>query len=1050
MTIELGPNINFIVGHNGSGKSAILTGISICLGGKASQTQRGSKLSAFIKDGCDFSIVTVTIDNSGENAFDPETFGDEILVERTIDKTSSHYKVKNSSGKTVSSKREILDNILHHYEIIIDNPMSILTQDAARSFLTSTSNAKIYRYLSEGIKHETWKAKNAEIISSNNDAQVSLKNYKAKLRTLGVIHDAAEKAYNARKTQADSAKNLHILKGKLAWKQVGNEEQRLAKHTAKFQQDEMNAFELDAKVEQLKAGAENFEESRRLLNEELEVEAAKVQAVRAELSVVDQKKTELRNNHMEVERDQRSIKAQVREYDGNLSQLRIALENEEKNLDGGYDQKKRELKENLEKRTAQFQSVKVKLEKAEETVRRLRPQKDEFEPKIEETRTDISHYGMEIQNLNKNIKSFQNDEASKLAAYGNNTRRVLDDIERNASRFHEKPLGPIGRYVTLKNPDWSGVLNRMLSSTLLSFVVNNDEDKRVLFDILNRNRAQNAIIVTKKDLFNFEGNLPSSEFTTILDVLDISNEHIKRVLINYHKIESTILIPKRVEAENVMYRKPDKVTQCYALVNGLHGCIVGGGDRNSSGSTPIQAWEAAILMQSKGNDQIDQWKHRLRIAEESRLEVSKKQKELLRQSQEITKEIEMQGKAIVQYRDRRKQFQRDIDSIEAQLSEEVDMTRLNTLKVELEECEENKRNYDQQYTDSIILNQRTDEDIRKLEQEAHIILKRISAAERDHKVVSAKIHNLRAAELKLESNVNAGKQQAGVFRDSARQEQQKMREAQSAIEEAIRTAERFEAVRVTTDESMERLFEQIKILREKVKAHDNAHSKSLEEVASEYHTAQSQFAETKQKLQEHRQIVKKLCEMQVQHERRYAHFLRLTTVGISNEFSRILRERDFEGKLIIDHNNQQISIQAAPKKATLEGGGGGGGGGVDEKPRHLQLQQQQQQKKKDAAGQVKDEKKVGRDPRSLSGGEKSFSQIAFLLAVWKAMGSKIRGLDEFDVFMDEVNRKVSMKLMIEAVKDSSNVQTIFITPNNMADMNVKDDDVRIHLMADPR
>ncbi|GKZ27993.1 structural maintenance of chromosomes protein 6 [Aspergillus brasiliensis] len=49
--VDLGPLINFIVGKNGSGKSAVLTAITLCLGGKASTTNRGQSLKSFIKEG---------------------------------------------------------------------------------------------------------------------------------------------------------------------------------------------------------------------------------------------------------------------------------------------------------------------------------------------------------------------------------------------------------------------------------------------------------------------------------------------------------------------------------------------------------------------------------------------------------------------------------------------------------------------------------------------------------------------------------------------------------------------------------------------------------------------------------------------------------------------------------------------------------------------------------------------------------------------------------------------------------------------------------------
>lgn len=52
-----------------------------------------------------------------------------------------------------------------------------------------------------------------------------------------------------------------------------------------------------------------------------------------------------------------------------------------------------------------------------------------------------------------------------------------------------------------------------------------------------------------------------------------------------------------------------------------------------------------------------------------------------------------------------------------------------------------------------------------------------------------------------------------------------------------------------------------------------------------------------------------------------------------------------------------------------------------------------------------------KDVATLSGGEKSFATISLLLSLWEAAGCPIRGLDEFDVFMDPVNRKMATKLV---------------------------------------
>lgn len=71
-----------------------------------------------------------------------------------------------------------------------------------------------------------------------------------------------------------------------------------------------------------------------------------------------------------------------------------------------------------------------------------------------------------------------------------------------------------------------------------------------------------------------------------------------------------------------------------------------------------------------------------------------------------------------------------------------------------------------------------------------------------------------------------------------------------------------------------------------------------------------------------------------------------------------------------------------------------------------------------------------RDTKSLSGGERSYSTVALLLALWEAMECPFRALDEFDVFMDSVNRNISIRILIEAAREHKQRQFIFISPHD--------------------
>ena len=119
LEIKLGPGVNFIVGENGSGKSAILTALCVALvraprfpprraaraasrragdavadsprcrqGARASKTNRsetGNK--GLVKTGANIAKLVVRMRNQGPEAYRPEDFGHTIIVERSISAT---------------------------------------------------------------------------------------------------------------------------------------------------------------------------------------------------------------------------------------------------------------------------------------------------------------------------------------------------------------------------------------------------------------------------------------------------------------------------------------------------------------------------------------------------------------------------------------------------------------------------------------------------------------------------------------------------------------------------------------------------------------------------------------------------------------------------------------------------------------------------------------------------------------------------------------------------------------------------------------------------
>lgn len=241
LTVTLGPLINFIIGHNGSGKSAVLTALTLCLGGKAVATNRGQNLKSFIKEGREWvypalckadsntlsrkCTLYVKIKNQGAAAYKPDVYGRSIIVERHFTRSgSSGFSLKDVNGKVVSTKKSLLEDILDAFALQLDNPMNVLTQDMARQFLNdSTPNLK-YKFFLKGTQLET-------LMHDYGLIKYELDEMQNKAETVRADVEVLKRKFQQARSRAQKAANLQAMRDRerllahqAAWAQVEEEE----------------------------------------------------------------------------------------------------------------------------------------------------------------------------------------------------------------------------------------------------------------------------------------------------------------------------------------------------------------------------------------------------------------------------------------------------------------------------------------------------------------------------------------------------------------------------------------------------------------------------------------------------------------------------------------------------------------------------------------------------------------------------------------------------------------------------------------------------------
>ena len=86
-----------------AGKSAILQAMQFCLGVNAQNTGRASNASQLIRAGASHAKASITLWNTGEDAYMPAFFGCTITIEREIRASTgaSSYTIRKQDGSKV-------------------------------------------------------------------------------------------------------------------------------------------------------------------------------------------------------------------------------------------------------------------------------------------------------------------------------------------------------------------------------------------------------------------------------------------------------------------------------------------------------------------------------------------------------------------------------------------------------------------------------------------------------------------------------------------------------------------------------------------------------------------------------------------------------------------------------------------------------------------------------------------------------------------------------------------------------------------------------------
>ncbi|KAJ2957925.1 hypothetical protein NQZ79_g6440 [Umbelopsis isabellina] len=1016
LKMDFGSKINFVIGHNGSGKSAILTGLTVALGAKAMVTNRASNLGDLVKAGANVGQVTVKIINKGIDAYKPDVYGEFIMVERRISKNgSSGYKIKTAGGKTISTKREELIAICDHMSIQVDNPLTFLSQDSARQFLSSSTPEDKYKFFLKGTQLTQLTQDYEQIRESVDSTMVVINKNKNGLEDLYKKAKEAELRYREILEAQELDEQIDQLSNELVWLQIITKE----KQVRKAQLDESKANEtLQATIArhqrqqeesgQLQQETQSIQRELAELRKQTEPYAVEKRKLVETIKQKDKDIQAIMDQGREINNQVKSLRSQIAAYDKQIKEEASKLESENRS-------RREQTTQNIERLQAQLDDTRNEFAAMEKKILSIANQEEEDKRRKEEMELELRRTERELGDLEKSIRDMQSQKENRLRAFGYGMPELVEDIAREKRWRGRAPVGPFGRYIKLERPEFANVLETTVGRMLNNFVVETFEDKRLLAQLLDRRKMNNCqIFVAKYDLFDYSSGEPDPKFLTILKALkprkfaflQFENEWVKRQMIISGSIEKIILMSDRAEADRVMYNngQPLKnVKSCFTS----QGHRVGANSGMRTESLPMYRGSPRL------STDIDE---KLR-EHQQRLDNAKRSIELKRTDiRELTTALTKYRNESRELEGGKKKLGTEIRQLRNKLSEMEDKMRedepvnIAAIEEEKKELEDRIEMYKRQFVDMRAQQLRAKDAKAPFGEKLKIVTDNIAETENKISELRQKLVDKTNDYDVMVRNVSA--LQAKVENERIRVEglKRQAEEQETICKQWIQAAMVDYPDRVETNKSQEQLEKEIKYLETRKTEQENNCGASLEEVQEEAKKALKAWDDARKSVDELELFVKTMTKALHDRMEKWQRFLMYISLRAKSYFIYYMHRRGDSGKLNFNHRKQRLEVQVSTGDQFQKG------------TRH-------------------------KDSKSLSGGEKSFSQISLLLSLWQGIGSPIFCLDEFDVYMDAVNRKQSMRMMIEAARENA-AQYILITPQDASSIAIGSD-VTIHRLADP-
>lgn len=1006
--LSLGPRLNFIVGNNGSGKSAILTAITIGLGAKASDTNRGSSLKSLIKEGCSQAKITLHLENGKHGAYNQGTFGNEIIIERIIKADgAATFSLRSENGSEISNKKKDVQAVVDYFAVPINNPMCFLSQDAARSFLTASTPQDKYAHFMKGtlLQEITDSLDQAREISSR--AQENMALHQQNLNDLREEYEEAKRLWKELHKTTDLRQRKRLLQGKNLWIDVMENTKASDKLKAEVREQEKIINQMKEKITVKRDKIDRFNVDVGALRSEIDKKVAFLLEKDTEHQKAEQALNEVKRKYEDEQRKKDSLLTESDQCKEKVKRLNKAIASLKETLKNEMGGDRESMKNDLRVLEAESETLKANLVSLTRTSQDLRNEEANL---ARRRQIELDTKNRSIEYNRNEVRHISRGSSDLLSNFDVRMPHLINTLKKRSNEFSSMPIGPLGVYITVKNSfhKWTRAIQTQISQYLNTFVVSNQQDCNRLRQIIRSSGIKTNIPIMTVSTSKVQYAKAQCQHPTLADALEISAPEVEFVLLDTSRVLKVLLIEDRDVARNFLLKNPPGFTTALSIRNETSGYQVTGGRRIDTVS-----YQTRLRLREGGTANSD-IKYLESIISQEESELQGIRTEFESKFDELRSRLKTSKTDINRVKSMLSQNDVKIEAIKRKLSTVVDTGSLESTELEKKRADDTIASYGAAARDIVANINKIKEELEPLKKKFDETHNALTLARESLRQTKDNVNNRTLKIRKWEDDIIDLERCVEDNGVRVRFKKRNIEELAHGIETQISNAQVFCTREQANDpdlpEDHEALRKEVERVSTMILKAEKSIGLSQEQASELFEKSREKYRAGRDRFTEIHEALKMLRNSIDVRGQNLQAAQRSTCLDADLDFRASLKVRGFSGNLAFSTPNKQLMIYTLTPN--------------DDRPRNVD---------------------------TLSGGEKSFSQMALLLATWKPMRSRIIALDEFDVFMDQVNRKMGTRLILEKLKDNSRTQTIIITPQDIGRIaDLDSSGVEIHKMRDPR